>query len=621
MKFKKPYRIAASAILFIAVVMFIIFSYTHYNLRSNPISGGYLDLSQSSLEDTVYSLDGNWIFLPDVFADPAESISDKEGTSAIKVPGAMYQLKSSGKNVKAGTYELKIRVPSPGRYALKATIVSGAYRLYSNGELIGEVGTVGADSESEKSVWQPVVYLLDTASCDITLTFHVSNYHCVQGGLVQSLYFGTIENVYYFQSMQAVKGAVIIGILVGIGIYLLLLTGKSNHRKTGISLSIFCLTSALLESLLDENIFFYFFRNLPLIIPMKVQWAAYAVLITCVFYFFKYIDPPKKPNPMMAGLEIINLTYLILIILAYSYNTVTFVGDLCVFILGINAVIHICRIIQAIRAKKRYAYISLMSLVVLATLSYLQFNFFSTGRSLYLYTRENLFIIGILFFILCQINILLTDVDRAYENAKQAAAMEIAYLQAQISPHFMFNTLNNVSYLMTDDVPKAQTLLQQFCNFLRTKYKFDFRNTIEYTLGEELDFLESYVYIENIRFQNMLTLIVNAAESLRSMKLMPLILQPLVENAIKHGYDSKPLTVEISVDELPDSYLFKVKDNGKGMLPMKLKDIDRSESSGIGVANINYRLEKLCGEKLHFESAPDEGTTVSFKYVKEASPV
>ena len=174
---------------------------------------------------------------------------------------------------------------------------------------------------------------------------------------------------------------------------------------------------------------------------------------------------------------------------------------------------------------------------------------------------------------------------------------------------------------MTDDVPKAQTLLQQFCNFLRTKYKFDFRNTIEYTLGEELDFLESYVYIENIRFQNMLTLIVNAAESLRSMKLMPLILQPLVENAIKHGYDSKPLTVEISVDELPDSYLFKVKDNGKGMLPMKLKDIDRSESSGIGVANINYRLEKLCGEKLHFESAPDEGTTVSFKYVKEASPV
>lgn len=619
MQLKKPYRIAVSAILFFSVILLIIFSYAQYNIRTKKISSGYLNLTNASFDNTVYSLDGTWNFVPDSFVYPSDNISDYPDVSPIKVPGYLYQLPSSdADSIKFGTYELRITLPSPGTYCLKTSLISGAYRLYCNGDFIAEVGEIGTTRDTEESVWQPNVYLLNTDTCDMTITIHVSNFNLQQGGLVKSLYFGTVDNIYFFQSMQTIKSAVIIGIFLGIGIYLLLLTCMNKHRRTGLCLSIFCIGSALLETLLDENIFFYFFRNLPLIIPLKLQYVAYAILITSIFYFFKYIDPQKKKNIIISIVGILNITYLILMIFVTSYAVASIAASFSIALLIINILIHICRIIQAIRSEKKHAYLSLISIVVLFALSFLQFYSIDTGMNLHLFPQENLFIVGILFFLLCQINILLADVDDAYQNAKQAYSMEIAYLQAQISPHFMFNTLNNVSYLMEHDVPKAQELLLRFCDYLRTKYKFDYRNQVEYSLEEELNFLSSYIYIENIRFHDLINLVINVPDTLKNIRIMPLMLQPLVENAIKHGFSSKPLTIEITAEEYPDHYHFTVKDDGKGMNSMQLLDVTRNKGTGVGIANINYRLGKLCGETLHFESAPSVGTTITFNYAKEA---
>ncbi|MCR5829169.1 MAG: histidine kinase [Lachnospiraceae bacterium] len=616
MQLKKSYRIAVSAFLFISVIMLIIFSFSQYNISAKSITDGYLDLTDADLDNSVYSLDGMWNFTPNSFVDP--NISGLPYVSTIKVPGYIHQFQSlESESIKYGTYELNISLPAPGTYCLKTSLISGAYRLYCNGSFIAEVGKVGYSGESEKSVWQPTIYLLDTDTRNLTITFQISNFNLQQGGLVNNLYFGTADNIYFFQSMQTIKSAVIIGIFVGIGIYLLLLTCMNRHRRTGLCLSIFCLGSALLETLLDENIFFYFFRNLPSIIPLKLQYIAYAILITCIFYFFKYFTPPQKNNIIMTIVGILNITYLVLMIFVTSYSIATFAGELSIVLLLINISIILYNIIRVIRSKKKYAYISLISIVILFILSFLQFYYIDTVTSLQFFPRENLFIVGILFFLLCQFNILLEDVDEAYENANQATSMEIAYLQAQISPHFMFNTLNNVSYLMDNDVPKAQDLLLRFCDYLRTKYKFDFRNRTEYTLEEELDFLSNYIYIENIRFRDMITLIINVPDSLKSIYIMPLILQPLVENAIKHGFSSKPLTIELSVDEYPDHYLFTVKDNGKGMNSVQLHNVTQNTGTGVGIKNINYRLGKLCGETLHFESTPGVGTTISFNYAKE----
>ena len=615
---RRSYRIATSAALFVAVTLLILFSYSNYHIRSDQIAEGYLDLSGRDLSSTIYSLDGEWKFVPGEYVAPTTDLSSLATVSEIKVPGSLYQLTPNKKEkILSGTYQLKIKVDQPGIYCLKTSLVSGAYRLYCNGELASEVGALGTSRATEKSVWQPKVCLLNAKTCDLLITVHVSNYNCRHGGLIKSLYFGTTETIYYFQTMQTIKSAIIIGIFLGLGIYLLLLTCRNEHRKTGFGLGVFCMGSALLEGLLDENLFFYFFKDLPLIIPMKGQFIACTILITSVFYFYKHIYPIPKWKKIYLAVEILNIIYLALLVLAPSYALMSVVGDFCTVLLVVNLIPHLIQIIYAIKRPQSYAWISLLSILVLFVLACLQFYFVDTGKSVLFYVRENLFIIGILFFLLCQINILLTDVDRAYQNAKLADSMEIAYLQAQISPHFMFNTLNNVSYLMTKDVSKAQTLLLQFCEFLKVKHKFDYRKQVLYTLAEELDFLKSYVAIENIRLHDAITLLIHVEDSVKSVKVMPLILQPLVENAIKHGYDSKPMTIEISVTQVQDAYQFTVKDNGRGMNEMQVRNIGGTGSKGVGISNINYRLEKYCGEKLHFESSPGVGTTIHFRYAKE----
>ncbi|MBP5733434.1 MAG: hypothetical protein J6W66_06395, partial [Lachnospiraceae bacterium] len=76
-------------------------------------------------------------------------------------------------------------------------------------------------------------------------------------------------------------------------------------------------------------------------------------------------------------------------------------------------------------------------------------------------------------------------------------------------------------------------------------------------------------------------------------------------------------TIEIGVTQLQDAYQFTVKDNGRGMNEMQVRNIGGTGSKGVGISNINYRLEKYCGEKLHFESSPGVGTTIHFRYAKE----
>ena len=255
MLIKKSYRVAASAVLFIAVILLIIFSYTNYNLRADRFDGGYLDLSTQDLENTIYSLDGTWIFYPEKFVDPQ---SDTNAfAEEIKVPGSLYQLPTQNNEIQTGTYRLKIRLNEPGDYALKVSLISGAYRIYCNGEWIGGVGEVGSSRETERSVWQPKIYLLNVQSDLLDIVIQVSNFNCRHGGLIRSLYFGTTENIQYFQIMQIIKSATLIGIFLGLGVYLLLLTYTTSHRKSGLCLGIFWMGSALLESFLDENIIFY----------------------------------------------------------------------------------------------------------------------------------------------------------------------------------------------------------------------------------------------------------------------------------------------------------------------------------------------------------------------------
>jgi len=208
---------------------------------------------------------------------------------------------------------------------------------------------------------------------------------------------------------------------------------------------------------------------------------------------------------------------------------------------------------------------------------------------------------------------------RALVSLKQSIhdrlKIEAAYLQAQIQPHFLFNTLNSLMVLSEIDQEQMRQLGEAFTSFLRIS--FDYLNTGELVdLAHELELVEAYLYIEKERFREKLDVAVQIDPEL-GLFLPPLSIQPLVENAVRHGAMGKVTggSVQLKVVRGASGVEVEVKDNGNGMSAEKVAQLLHPafrEHGGIGIANTNRRLIQHYGQGLSIVSHPGAGTVVSF---------
>lgn len=201
--------------------------------------------------------------------------------------------------------------------------------------------------------------------------------------------------------------------------------------------------------------------------------------------------------------------------------------------------------------------------------------------------------------------------------------LEAAWLQAQIQPHFIFNTLNAVVALSDIDVDKMRDLLHEFNRLLRHKFKFQNMDTLV-PIEEELSLVRSYLYIEQVRFEERLQVVWEIAEEALEgdIKVPFLTLQPLVENAILHGIMKRKLggKLLIRMDVQEKQVELRIEDDGEGMDEKQLHRLlhrNRDSRSGVGLINTDQRLKRHFGTGLHIESTPGAGTRVSF-YVPRA---
>ncbi|MFD5019547.1 ATP-binding protein [Paenibacillus sp. NPDC058367] len=193
--------------------------------------------------------------------------------------------------------------------------------------------------------------------------------------------------------------------------------------------------------------------------------------------------------------------------------------------------------------------------------------------------------------------------------------MEGAYLQAQIHPHFLFNTLNSIMSLSDFDTAKMRELSDAFTAYLRIS--FDFLNAGKLvTLSQELELVENYIYIQQQRFEERLHVEWKVDANLE-MLMPPLTIQPLVENAVRHGVLSRAKggTLRIHIETRADAVHFNIVDTGLGMEEAqvsKLLNPKGYKNQGIGLLNTDRRLTQLYGRGLQIQSIPGLGTTVSF---------
>ncbi|MDX8045504.1 histidine kinase [Gracilibacillus sp. S3-1-1] len=202
------------------------------------------------------------------------------------------------------------------------------------------------------------------------------------------------------------------------------------------------------------------------------------------------------------------------------------------------------------------------------------------------------------------------------------SAMEAKWLQAQIQPHFIFNTLNSINALSIVDVDKMRRLVDEFSEFLRSKFdSHSFNRWI--SLDEEISIVESYLYIEKVRFGNRLKVLWDV-EVVKGFYLPTLTIQPIVENAVKHGIMKQASggTIEIKAFKKKDYVRVIIKDNGVGMSEdsvRSIKQMDLVNSVGVGLNNTNRRLIEGFGSGLQIRSKMEVGTVIAFNMTKNDS--
>lgn len=218
------------------------------------------------------------------------------------------------------------------------------------------------------------------------------------------------------------------------------------------------------------------------------------------------------------------------------------------------------------------------------------------------------------------------ELDRARERI---AAADLRTLRAQISPHFMHNALAAISAHTRTDPERARDLLSDFSDYLR----YSFAVTGDYaTVADELQAVQTYLELQRARFDDRLDITVQIAPEVLPVSIPFLVVQPIVENAVRHGFESRPGLGHIAVRGYSEGPLcvIEVEDDGAGMDPDLAKAVltggqstGKEGRGGIGLANVDHRLRAVYGAEygLWLETATGAGTKATIRIPRYARGV
>ncbi|OAS19705.1 ATP-binding protein [Paenibacillus oryzisoli] len=204
------------------------------------------------------------------------------------------------------------------------------------------------------------------------------------------------------------------------------------------------------------------------------------------------------------------------------------------------------------------------------------------------------------------------------ESLGRAIHMEVAFLQSQIKPHFLYNVLNSIVAASYKDLERARKMIADLADYLRGSFRF---SNADERIGfaQEFSLIQTYIEIEQARFKDRIRFDFDIAKAAYDLQMPPLLLQPLVENAIRHGIGDrlKGGTVSLTVANSEGAWQFVVADDGVGISPERLRTLleqgDANEPQGVGLRNINKRLKYEYGVSLELVSELGCGTKVTIR--------
>ncbi len=218
-----------------------------------------------------------------------------------------------------------------------------------------------------------------------------------------------------------------------------------------------------------------------------------------------------------------------------------------------------------------------------------------------------------LYFIIKYYQLLQAEKEKSLRSEALAHEAQLLMLRYQLNPHFLFNTLNAISTLvLSHATEQANEMLTKLSKFLR--YSLDHSPLDRVSLAHELETSQLYLDIEKVRFADRLHIDINIEEGVDAALVPTMLLQPIIENSIKHGISKSEDGghIVISAKKVGDMLQIQVTDDGPGLSEEELANDALAFSNGVGVSNIRNRLREIYGQQhqLEFENAEPKGFTV-----------
>ncbi|MDP4146589.1 MAG: histidine kinase [Bacillota bacterium] len=621
-KIPKGSAIKRSAIVLAVCIVAFISLFYHFSSNHEKIlpkaSKGVLNLTDWSFErDGKVSLDGEWEFYWNKLLTP-DDFKNKPAINAsyIKVPG--YWNEGSSPNSKLtgdgySTYRLIIHSNEDFKeIAIKVGAIFSSYRMWIGDKEVLHCGIVGSTPEDSKSGMEALIGSYEGENLgtkDIQIVIQASNFIGGKGGILNSIYIGTPKQIETLRENNLMKENYISAITVFMGLFYLLLFFIRKKEKYTLYLGILCILIYVRGLFLGElSIYSWFSGDNPEIF-FKISFLVLSLsLITLVMYYDKMF--PYEIQPLLKKILIIINGIFNVSALFFPYRIIYWLVYIFELFALIVFIILIAVTVKVV-IKKVEGYMVIVLGVTIMFLSAINDTLFDLRilRGVLSITD------GIFIYLLLQAVLLCIKYANTFKINELFYKAELDTLQAQIKPHFIFNVLNTIIYFTKKDANRAHSLLLDLADYLRNH--FSFRNTSNLIdLEEEISHLKSYINLEKARFGEKLKVIFDIPSDI-SAKIPVFLIQPIVENALKHGILPKEDggLVKISVVSEKRKIIIKIEDNGVGMSRERLEGLldDNVDGYGVGVRNVNKRLINIFGKPLKVESIEGVGTNFTME--------
>jgi sensor histidine kinase YesM len=433
--------------------------------------------------------------------------------------------------------------------------------------------------------------------------------------------FGSKQGLVQQKQMLLAIQMLFIGSVFAFGIYYLMLFVSDKKNKTALFFSMVCLTTALRAFVWGEIPLGVFVPNFSIELGLFINYMTLYNLFPMIILFVVSLYPLDYKKKTL-GIILLPTLLFEWVLMTPSGFRAMFTSYLYVFfLLQLLYIIYV--LIKAVLNKRENAVVLLIAMGIFClTIIADRFQYKAIGsfNLSYMFLYGNFVVIIAMSYIQIKLqannhkklilyNEKLIEADALKDKIM---ATEMSFLQAQIKPHFLYNALNTIACVCQEDGEKGSKLIIDLSIYLRRSLEFNALDKMS-SIENELEFVDTYFNIEQTRFGEKIQLCKDINVPLH-YQIPVLILQPLVENAVRHGVCKKIEggAVHVRINPTNEGISVEIEDEGIGIEHEKLTRLlnqDRIEQ-GVGLLNIHHRLLRLYGRGLDIRSELEQGTCV-----------